>query len=199
MRATTMLAACAGALGLVALPAAANAASLNITYDVAGTSHIATTGSDLPIKPTKMTASADLTTGQITGSLPILPADTKFHLFGFLPLKAQVNFEEAAPTTVTLANGGATTTSSYYIRLSDVLVGGIPTYVGDHCQTKEPVVITAATPEGERFQITAGGHLTGSYTIGDFENCFVETDLVNALIPGSGNTVDIDVTNGVLG
>ena len=199
MRATTLLAACAGALTLVAVPAVAQADTLSITYDVSGTSHIASTDSDVPIGPTTLTAQADLTTGAISGELPIPPATTEFKLIGFVPVKATVNFDPAAPVTVQLANGGATTQASYYIRLSNVSVAGIPTYVTNHCQTKDPVTITAATPEGQRFSITAGGHLSGTYTIGDFQNCFVTTDLINEIIPGDGNTVAIDAANGVLG
>lgn len=197
MRATPLLAACAGALALVAtIPAAAHADTLSITYDVTGTSHIASTGSDVPIQATTLTADVDLTTGQITGHLPIPAAQTQFKLIGFVPVKATVNFVEAAPVAVQLANGAAATESSYYIRLSDVSVAGVPTYVTDRCQTKDPVVIDAATPAGEKFDITNGGHLSGTFTIGEFGHCFVTTDLINAIIPGDGNTVDIDVANG---
>jgi hypothetical protein len=180
----------------------AHAVGLNVEYDATGTSHVAHTDSDLWIKPTTLSLTVESADGTFTGHLPILPADTKFHVLGLLPIKAQVNFVEAAPLTGALhqtANGVQVTSSaSYYIRLSDVLVGGIPTYVGDHCQTKDPVVVEADTPAGGSFDLNNGGELTGTFSIGDFQNCFLETGLINLLVPGSGNTIDLTVSNGRL-
>jgi hypothetical protein len=184
---------------VIAIPNIAHAAPLNAQYDATGWSHIASTDSELWIKPTTLSVTVDTTTAEINGHLPLQPADTKFHLLGFLPIKAQVNFEEAAPLTGMLGRGTVSTQSSYYIRLSNVLIGGVPTYVTDDCRTKEPVVINAGTPAGGRFDLDDGGKLVGEYSIGDFEHCFGNQLLINQIIPGDGNTVDIDVTNGRLG
>jgi hypothetical protein len=178
----------------------AQAVTLNVAYDATGTSHVNHTDSDLWIKPTTLSLGVESADGTFTGHLPILPADTKFHVLGLLPIKAQVNFIEAAPLTGALhqtANGiQVTSSASYYIRLSDVLVAGIPTYVGDHCQTADPVVIEADTPAGSSFDLDNGGELTGTFSIGDFQNCFLETGLINLLVPGSGNTIDLTLSNG---
>lgn len=178
----------------------ANAVGLDVAYDATGTSHVSATDSDVWIKPTTMSLTVESNDGSITGHLPIQPADTKFHVLGFLPIKAQVNFVEAAPLTgqlnYTPSGPTVTSTASYYLRLSDVLVGGIPQYVGSHCQTKNPVVVEANTPAGQIFDLNNGGNLSGTFTIGDFENCFLETGLINLLVPGSGNTIDLQVTNG---
>lgn len=180
----------------------AHAIGLNVDYDATGTSHVNHTDSDLWIKPTTMSLTVESNDGTFTGHLPIQPADTKFHILGFLPIKAQVNFIEAAPLTGALHYGatGITVTSqaSYYIRLSDVLVGGIPQYVGNSCQTKAPVVVEADSPVGKTFDLNNGGELAGTFTIGDFQNCFLETGLINLLVPGSGNTIDLTVNNGRL-
>jgi hypothetical protein len=180
----------------------ANAIGLNVAYDATGTSHVNHTDSDLWIKPTTMSLTVESNDGSITGHLPISPSDTKFHVLGFLPIKAQVNFIEAAPLTGNLhytPNGPTVTSSaSYYIRLSDVLVAGIPQYVGNSCQTKNPVVVQADTPAGQIFDLNNGGNLKGTFTIGNFENCFLETGLINLLVPGSGNTIDLQVSNGRL-
>lgn len=203
MRIFRSLAVIAAASIAVLLPNAAHAATLNVDYDATGWSRINSTESDLWIKPTTLSTGIDSVTGAITGHLPLIDADTKFHVLGFLPIKAQVNFEEAAPLTGNLIREGTIarveSTASYYIRLSNVLIGGVPTYVTDNCRTKEPVVISANTPAGEAFNITRGGRLTGEYTIGDFEHCFLSTGLINLIVPGSGNTVDITVSNGRLG
>ena len=58
--------------------------------------------------------------------------------------------------------------------------------------------IPANTPEGEVFSITKGGNLKGYFTIGNFENCGLNTLLINLLIPGAGNTSELSVSNGRL-
>jgi len=191
------------ALGIALMPTAANAAGLDVDYDASGSSYIASTGSTVDIAPTTLSTTIESADGSITGHMPLKPATSEFKIIGLLPVKATVHFDEAAPITGSLINEGNTTrvesTASYYIRLSDVRVAGLPVYVGDKCQTKDPVSIPANTPEGEQFDIVNGGELHGEYTIGDFHHCFIQTWLLNLLIPGSGNTVDLNVTNGRLG
>ncbi|WP_200914397.1 hypothetical protein, partial [Aeromicrobium sp. Leaf272] len=60
------------------------------------------------------------------------------------------------------------------------------------------VSIPVGTRPDEGFDLINGGELVGTYTIGKFENCGINTPLINSLVPGSGNTVDITVTNGVV-
>ncbi len=182
------------------MPTAANAVTLNVEYDATGWSHINTTDSDLWIKPTTLSLAMESDDGTFTGHMPLQPADTKFHLLGFLPVKAQVNFIEAAPVTGSIAYvDGAnkvTSTASYYIRLSDVLIGGLPAFVGNNCRTKVPVTIPANTPAGESFDVTNGGRLVGEYTIGAFQNCGLQTFILNQIVPGHGSTIDLNVSNG---
>lgn len=202
MKFTRSLVAAAGAAALIAMPATAHAVDLTYDYDVEGTSHIASTDSDLWIKPTSMEVTSDTSTNAITGHLPLKDADTKFHVAGFLPVKATVSFIEAAPLEGQLTRVGrnlaVTSTASYYVKLSDVLVAGIPAFAGDNCRTKKPVVISANTPDGERFDLSRGGRLVGEYTLGAFQNCNLNTGLINLLVPGSGNTVELNVSNGVV-
>ena len=89
-----------------------------------------------------------------------------------------------------------TSTASYYVKLSNVKLAGLPGLVGSNCKTKNPVSIPANTPAGGRFDLINGGELTGTYSLGDFNNCGINQWLINAVIPGSGNTVDINVSNG---
>ncbi|MDN5896389.1 MAG: hypothetical protein L0H93_20510 [Nocardioides sp.] len=199
MKLIPALAAGTATLALVALPSAAQAVELTAENDASGTTHIASTNSDIELKPTTLTTTVDMTTSEITGHLPLVSTQTEFKVLGFVPVSATVNFDEAAPVTGKLGRGRVDTTASYYIRLSNVKIAGVPTYVTNHCQTKKPVTIAASTPEGGTFNLNDGGPLTGEYTIGDFEHCFINAPLINAIVPGSGNTVDIDVSNGRLG
>lgn len=190
-----------GAGAIVALiPAAAHAATLGVEYDAVGTSHIAKTNSTINLGPTTLTTNIDLDTGNFTGSMPLPGTTTSFSIIGLIPVTADVDFVEAAPLSGHINLSGLdasiTSTASYYIKLSNIKVVGFPTFAGPHCRTKNPVSIPANTPPGESFSLTGGGNLKGQFSIGEFERCGLNTWLINLLIPGSGNSADIQVSNG---
>lgn len=188
--------------GLVFAPLTAYAATVDLEYDAEGSTHIASTDSTVQLGPTTLTTNLDTSTGEFTGSLPLPGTTSEFEVIGFVPVKARVDFIEAEPIHGTITFGGTnavvTSTAKYYVKLSDIQIAGFPTFTGDHCRTKEPVTISADTPEGEGFELLDGGRLVGGYTIGEFEHCGLNTWLVNILVPGPGNTVDIQVSNGRL-
>ena len=201
MKIITRAAAMFAAGTIVALvPTAAHADTLNIDYDVVGTTHIASTDNDITLGPTTLSTAIDSATGAISGHLPLPATRTKFQVLGFLPVTADVAFEEVSPVTGTInisgLNASVQSTASYYVRLSNIKVLGFPTITGTHCRTKNPVSIPANTPAGEGFSLIEGGTLEGEYTIGAFQHCGLNTLLINQLIPGSGNTAQIEVTNG---
>lgn len=192
-----------GAAAAIALvPTVAHAATIvPIEYDAVGTSTIAKTDSDVALGPTTLRTDLDVDTGEFTGSLPLPGTSTSFKAAGFLPVSANVSFIEAAPLTGTIDLAGdiasVASTATYFVKLSNIKVLGFPTFAGSHCQTKVPVTIPVGTEPGVGFDLTEGGRLVGEYTIGDFQNCGINTPLINALVPGPGNTVDIQVSNGV--
>lgn len=193
-----------GAAAIVALvPATAYAATFNVAYDAVGTSHIASTNSTIELGPTTLTTTVDSSNGNLTGSMPLPGTTTEFSVIGLIPVTADVDFVEAAPITGDIAltgfNAIITSTARYYIKLSNIKVVGFPTFTGSHCRTKNPVSIPANTPAGESFNLRNGGTLEGEFTIGNFEHCGLNTWLINLLIPGSGNTAEIEVTNGQFG
>ena len=191
-----------GAGAAIALvPAAAHAATIiPIAYDAVGTTHIAKTNSDIALGPTTLTTDLDVESGDFTGHLPLPGTRTEFKIAGFLPVSANVDFIEAAPVQghINLAGDIASvnSTAKYYVKLSNVKVAGFPTFAGSNCKTKAPVSIPADTEPGVGFDLVNGGRLVGTYTIGAFENCGINTPLINVLVPGAGNTVKIDVSNG---
>lgn len=192
----------AGALTLAATPAqAAGGPTITVVYDAAGSSTVRSTGSVVPLGPTTLTTvvSGD---GTFTGSLPLPPQRTSFTILGLLPVQATVTFEPAGgkrQVTGTLSLNRVRSKARYYLRLSDVTVAGLPGFVGSSCRTVAPVVIPASTPAGQKFDLTTGGTLSGTYTIGQFAGCGLQTGIINALIPGSGNTESITLSNGRLG
>lgn len=192
----------AGAASLVLVPAAAHAATIQpVEYDAVGTTTIAKTGGSIALGPTKLLVNLDIDTFNFTGSLPLPSTSTTFNVAGFIPVSANVDFIPVGQVkgNINLAgiNAEVTSTAKYIVRLRNVKAAGFPTFVGNTCQTKAPVVIPADTPEGQGFDLVNGGTLAGTYTIGKFERCGLMTPLINALVPGPGNTASITVSNGV--
>lgn len=189
------------AVMFVATPA--NAATLDVDYDVDGFTKIAKTGSTIILGPAVMHSAVE-GIGSFTGEMQLPGTRTEFKLLGFIPVSADVNFQPVGDGATTgelkVVDGRIElhSTTSYYVQLRNIKAVGLPLFAGPNCRTSQPVVINANTPTGERFNITQGGRLTGSYDIGNFQNCGLNTWLINQLIPGGGNTVELNLTNGRL-
>jgi hypothetical protein len=198
VRKSAIAAVAVGALALtgttVSTASAAPVPVLKVIYDATGSSTVLKTGSVVALGPTTLITNV-LPDGTFTGSLILPPAQTSFKLLGFLPVTATVNFIPVGPVKGALGIGKVRSKAFFDIRLSDVTLAGIPTPVGDSCQTGR-TVIPANTPKGEKFDLTKGGNLTGTYTIGQFSNCGLTTVLINQLIPGPGNTATLTLSNG---
>lgn len=181
-------------------PTAAQAATLNLDYDAVGTSHIASTNNDIPLGPSTLSTHLNTESNAFTGSLPLPGTTTRFEVLGFIPVTADVAFVPTAPLAGTLTNDGTnlivSSTATYHIRLSNIKIVGFPTFTGPFCRTINPVTIPANTPAGQGFGLLTGGNLSGQFSIGNFQNCGLNTGLINLLIPGSGNTANIQVSNG---
>ncbi|MBM7516291.1 hypothetical protein [Nocardioides nitrophenolicus] len=192
-----------GALALLMLnPATAQAATIvGIEHDAAGTSHIGRPNADVRLGPTTLHTDLDIETGDFTATLPLPGTDTRFALAGFVPVTARVDFLPVGRISGRLdvdasSNLVVSGTARYYVRLSNIRIAGFPTFTGANCRTVSPVTIPVGTPAGESFDLLAGGRLTGSYSIGQFQNCGLNTWLINSVVPGSNNTIDLRVTNG---
>ncbi|MFS3129373.1 hypothetical protein ACLM5J_13305 [Nocardioides sp. Bht2] len=189
----------AAAVALQASPASA-APILNIQYDASGEAQIASTGSTIELGPSTLSTALDYATFDFTGSMPLPGTETEFNLIGFLPVTADVAFQEVAPIAGSLSaapvESRVDAVASYYIRLSNIRVLGFPTFAGPHCRTSDPVTIPIASPPSGEFNLFNGGHLSGEFTIGNFQNCGLNTWLINSVIPGSGNQVELDISNG---
>lgn len=197
--------------------------TLTVNYDAEGTSYIGSqVDSTLPIGPSTLTSVLDLVTGDIVaGSLPIPSQQLNFDVFG-IPARANVTLTQVGELTGALLQteelGKARLESevAYDIKISNVeaKVFGIwfPLAVGNNCHTIEPAQISASTPEGEFFTVNGGGRVTGEYTIGKFTGCtplnffnipgffpWFGSVPINALVPGSNNTIDLTIDNARFG
>jgi hypothetical protein len=214
-----VLAAASVAVGSVVPAAAAQARPaahpvLTDRYTAVGTSHIGSIDADLPIAKTSLVETLDAKTFKIRrGTLPVAPQTVSFTALGFVPLRSTVSLAQTSPITGTIRatkRGIVLSTSvSYAIQLSnvevDVFGAWVSLAVGPNCRTIDPVTISAGSPAGHYFDIAKGGVLTGTYTIGKFQNCapLHLPDLfglgslpVNSLVPGTHNTVRITLSHG---
>ncbi|MEG9227515.1 hypothetical protein [Aeromicrobium sp. Sec7.5] len=215
----------AAALSLLALTAAPAVQAqepnptLTVKYDAVGSSYIGSqVDSTLPLGPSELTTTLDLVTGDIVGgTLPIPTQQLQFDVFG-IPARANVTLTQvgqltgALQQTEELGKARLVSNVAYDIKISSVeaKVFGVwfPLAVGNNCHTISPANITASTPEGEFFTVNEGGRVTSTYTIGKFTGCtplnffnipgffpWFGSVPINALVPGSNNTLDLTISN----
>ena len=193
--------------------------TLKVDYDAVGTTHIgAQIDSSMTLGPSVLKSVLDVTNGHIVGGSLGIPTQTMdFDVFG-IPARAKVTMTQVGPLTGAivptdqLGKSKLTSTVAYDINLSDVEAKVFGTWwplaVGSSCHTADPVTITASTPEGEFFTVAGGGRVTSTYAIGSFTGCtplnffdipgFLPTFgsiPVNALVPGTDNTLELQVSN----
>lgn len=182
--------AAACAIGMSATSAVADS-TITASYPVNGSTMIAKTNSSMTLGPGTLKAVADLTTGTLSGSITLPPATGSFTELLIVPVTATVQFTEVgkAKGKVDLANDSVTATTKITLRITSLTVAGIPVPVGPACQTVTPAVIKVSSGTG--FTIGGGGPVSGTYTIPQFANCFLETLVINLTIPGPGNTISL--------
>lgn len=182
-------AAAATAIGLTTTSAFADAV-LTAVYPASGTTHIAATNSSLTLGPGTLTSTADLTTGTLTGNISLPPATGSFTELG-LPVKVTAAFIQVGQTTGTidLNTGEVVATSRIILKITDMKVAGLDVPVGPFCQTAAPASITVTSDPS--FLLLTGGLVSGTYTIPPFVNCLLETPVIDLVIPGPGNTIDL--------
>jgi hypothetical protein len=182
-------AAVAGAVGMGVSPASADT-TISLTYPVSGSTYINAIHSSIPLGPGTLSATADLTTSAITGSVNLPPATGSFKELGLVPVTATTAFVEQGQTTGTLeSDGGIQATSHITLKLTSLKVAGIPVPVGNSCQTVVPATIPLTSQAG--FNALTGGTVSGTYTIPRFAHCLLATPLINLTLPGPDNTITL--------
>ncbi|KOX24796.1 fibronectin [Saccharothrix sp. NRRL B-16348] len=134
-------------------------------------------------------AALDLSTGAFDADLTLDPTSGRFRAFGFVPVKARIEFAQAARTTGTVAAGKLTSTSSVTVKLPHITVLGIPVSTSPDCRTRTPASIPLASKPG--FDPLAGGTLTGVYTLPPLTGCGPLTGLISGVTSGPGNTIEV--------
>nr|WP_042185272.1 hypothetical protein [Kibdelosporangium sp. MJ126-NF4]CEL16662.1 hypothetical protein [Kibdelosporangium sp. MJ126-NF4]CTQ88986.1 hypothetical protein [Kibdelosporangium sp. MJ126-NF4] len=173
------------------LGAGTAAADPIFTYDITkGTSTIKKLNSSLALGPGSLITDLEGATGRFNATMSLPPAHGEFKVIGLLPTTATVSFEQSGPIPGTITDGVVAAHSDVIIRLSDVKVGGLPAFVGENCRTKTPASIDLdSAPE---FNPLEGGDLVAKpYTIPEFTDCGLSTLMLNGLIPGPDNTLQL--------
>lgn len=132
----------------------------------------------------------DLGNASLSGDMT-LPTATKRIDLGRLPMaNVQFAMEQAAPVTGTVTDWSTlavTTTASFNVRIVSVRPTIMPfvNLVGNKCTTEKPVTTTL----GGNVDLVGKTTFSGTYTLPKFKNCgFGVTQVLNAIIPGPGNT-----------
>ncbi|GAA2125076.1 hypothetical protein [Streptomyces synnematoformans] len=177
----------------VATSGTANAAPVQLNYPLSGTTHLAGTDSDLELGPGTLETTVDLSNGALSADTNLPPATGSFKTLDLIPATATTEFIETEPTagTIDIATGEVNTVSKLTLRITELKVAGIPIWVGSRCKTEVPAEIALTSEPG--FNPFTGGTLSGEYTIPDFEHCLLATPVINAIIPGEGNTISLDL------
>lgn len=189
----------AGGLLVAGAGAASAATHVHAKYKVTGSTFIKAPNFTLPLGPGTLAVNLNPATGNLTANLALPDATGSFLQFGVIPVTATTRFVSNGPTTgkLNLNTGAVTTTSKITLQIVSLTVAGVSVPVGDGCETASPVVVTVKSQKG--FNVLAGGNLAGSYSIGSFQDCGLATLLINATIPGPGNTITLTLGKAHIG
>ncbi|GHF52721.1 hypothetical protein FHX82_004204 [Amycolatopsis bartoniae] len=160
-------------------------------YALQGSSTLKKLGANVPLTG-GIDANLDLATGAFTADLTLDPSSLQAKLFHFIPITANVAFQQEGQTTGTLANGVLTSHSSTTIKLPVVKVLGFPISKSPSCRTSAPSDI--ALRSGPGFDPLTGGNLSGTYDVASLTGCGPLNGLISALATGPGNTINATLT-----
>jgi hypothetical protein len=139
------------------------------------------------------------------GHRELPPVRPTFLAFGFVPVTASLSVTEVRPISIRSVSGitappypiTVTATTTVAIRISDVVVNGVPLAIGPHCRPVSTARLTLTghgdntlPPKG--YTIPYGGPLSGLLTIPAFTGCGVTENLdplLTGSISGPGNYV----------
>lgn len=166
---------------------------------VQGSSTLTKAAAALPLAGT-LEAGLELATARFTADLKLEDTETTVQLFPLLQktkTMAEVRFEQVGQTTGTLLGGDMRMESTMYIAVPEVTVRlfGFPVQIGggSQCRTMEPVLMSLRSPEGELFDMEKGGVVEGEYYLPPLENCGALTGILNHVISGYGNSVELNL------
>ncbi|TVP57543.1 MAG: choice-of-anchor D domain-containing protein [Halomonadaceae bacterium] len=174
-----------------------------VDLQIEGETFIRSAQGTLPITG-NLIADYDEASGILSGFLDLQRTEGQLRisrLFRRMTATVAVDFEEVEETTGVLEDGTLATESRLYFRVPHATINffgvKLPLAGGEECRTMDPVALNLSSPEGESFSIAEGGQLTGEYDMPPLENCGPLTNVLNNLLAGANNTMDLVLTDGV--
>ncbi|MFC6933207.1 fibronectin type III domain-containing protein [Actinomadura yumaensis] len=137
----------------------------NFTYGLKGASKLKTLNGTVPLAGS---IKGKVSGGKIAGDLTLNKSTGAFNLFGFLPITADVAFAPVGQTTGTESGANVSTTTKVNVKLPSIKVFGMEIGGGSSCQTTSPTEVKLTSTNWSR---TAGGDLTGGYTLPSLGGC----------------------------
>ncbi|WP_158888889.1 DUF6801 domain-containing protein [Amycolatopsis anabasis] len=153
--------------------------------------------------------------GQLYTDSALPKSASPFYAFGFMPTTGSAEFlppddpnGKLTSLTGTLKQGVLEIMhTEAIIKLSDVLVNGVPLDVGPNCRTETPVKVAMASVKGGTYTVFKGGNVgtipdspnpeLRGFTIPPFTGCGTTSDLsplVTGLVSGPGNQIELTLT-----
>ncbi|WP_147312334.1 DUF6801 domain-containing protein [Thermomonospora umbrina] len=169
--------------------------TLNYGFNLAGSSKIKAPNGTVPLKG-GIDVRVDGVSGAIEGELALDKTSGPMSILGFLPVTADVRFEQVGKTVGSYANGEIKTKSTMWIYLPRMAVfGAIPLHAQANCRANAPSVIDMHSTPGQFFNPKLGGKLIAdNYSIAPLENCGALNGILSIFTQGSGNTIDLNLT-----
>ncbi|HXS64439.1 MAG TPA: hypothetical protein VN767_16400 [Streptosporangiaceae bacterium] len=198
--AAALLSLATGAATLALTAGTASASTkVHASYKVTGSTFLKGPNFSLPLGPGSLASVLNPANGNLTADLTMPDTTGSFKQAGLIPVTATTRFINVGKTTgkLNLNTGAVATTSKITLRITKLIVSGLPVPVGPRCETAEPVVVQLKSQKG--FNVLKGGKVAGVYTIGKFHHCLLATPLINITIPASGNTITLKLGKAKLG
>jgi len=170
-----------------------------IDLDIVGETFIANAGGYPPLSGL-IQAKFDVTAGTFTADLALDPTYGEFPLLGtWLGTAAEIEFSQVGKTTGTLSGGILTANAEMFILLPDIYIKifGLKIRIGggDSCSTRDAATMAMISPSSEVFDpLQDGGSLYAEYVLPNTTRCGPFTTIINIIMAGDGNTMDIDLT-----
>ncbi|HET8929291.1 MAG TPA: hypothetical protein VFN21_01410 [Acidimicrobiales bacterium] len=164
------------------------ATTVPIHWQVNASTHIRSLNMDVQIPTGTFDGEVDLATGDLTGHLNLPPASKTIRLFGLPLASTTFAMSENGPITghVDLATMTVTVNSSFNFAITQASASFLPwlNLVGNSCKGKSPINVAMTGP----VDLTGASTFSAEYALPKLKNCGLATPLLNAIIPGGGNT-----------
>lgn len=164
------------------------ATTIPIHWKVDASTHIESLNMDVQIPEGTFDGEVDLATGALTGNLNLPPASKTIRLFGLPIATTTFAMSQNGPITghVDLATMTVTVDSSFDFAIKSATASFLPwlNLVGNSCRGVQPINVSMSGP----VDLTGSQTFSADYTLPKLKNCGLATPLLNAIIPGGGNT-----------